>query len=283
MLFFDAAFALLLSLLAGVCTAVGGALVLAFGRFYQRKLSFALGLSAGVMIYVSFVELLGDAVASAGFIAANASFFGGMLVIAAIDFIIPHAYLSEKIGLNAGTYSPRARTDCVCREAWHGSRQGRRFGWRLRRQRLMLAGVFTAIGIAIHNFPEGLAVFLGASSNTGLGVALAIAIAIHNLPEGVAIAVPVYCASRSKSKAFLYSLAAGLAEPFGALLAFLFIAPFLTPALLAIALAFVAGIMVFISFDELLPLCFENCEEGHASILGIILGMLVMALSLHLL
>jgi len=295
MFFSDAAFPLLLSLIAGLCTAVGGAFVLLLGRFSHRSLAFALGLSAGVMIYVSFVELLGGAVASAGFVAANFAFFGGMLVIALIDFCVPHAYISERVGVNANACAPHASANCGCnggearaREGWRGrgewrGRGGPGFGRGLRRQRLMIAGVFTAIGIAIHNFPEGLTVFLGASSSAGLGVALAFAIAIHNIPEGVAIAAPVYCASKSKRKAFLYSLYAGLVEPLGALLGFLFLMPFLTPSFLSLALAFVAGIMVFISFDELLPLCFENCEGGHASILGIIIGMLVMALSLHLL
>ncbi len=290
MFFSDAAFPLLLSLIAGLCTAVGGAFVLLLGRFSHRSLAFALGLSAGVMIYVSFVELLGGAVASAGFVAANFAFFGGMLVIALIDFCVPHAYISERVGVSEGACAPHAKTNCSCGnaesgdESWRGrGRGGPGFGRGLRRQRLMIAGVFTAIGIAIHNFPEGLTVFLGASSSAGLGVALAFAIAIHNIPEGVAIAAPVYCASKSKRKAFLYSLYAGLVEPLGALLGFLFLMPFLTPSFLSLALAFVAGIMVFISFDELLPLCFENCEGGHASILGIIIGMLVMALSLHLL
>ncbi|OIO26802.1 hypothetical protein AUJ16_04605 [Candidatus Micrarchaeota archaeon CG1_02_60_51] len=284
MIFSDAAFPLLLALIAGLCTAVGGALVLLFGRFTQRGLAFALGLSAGVMIYVSFVELLGGAAESAGFVAANAAFFGGMLVIALIDFAVPHAYISERVGVSDSDCEPHATAECACPDDWRGrGRGGPGFGRGLRRQKLMLAGVFTAIGIAIHNFPEGLTVFLGATSDAGLGVALALAIAIHNIPEGIAIAMPVYCASRSKSKAFFYSLAAGLAEPFGAFIGFLFLMPFLTPAFLALALAFVAGIMVFISFDELLPLCFEHCEGGHSAIAGIIVGMLVMALSLHLL
>ncbi|MFH0971712.1 MAG: zinc transporter ZupT [Candidatus Micrarchaeota archaeon] len=291
MLLSDAAFPLLLALAAGLCTALGAALVLLFGRFTHRGLAFALGLSAGAMIYVSFVELLGSAIASAGFIAANVAFFGGMLVIALIDFFVPHAYICERVGVNASPCESHASANL----GWaggalngRGERRGRGrggpgFGRGLRQQKLMLAGVFTAIGIAIHNFPEGLTVFLGATSSAGLGLALAFAIAIHNIPEGIAIAMPVYCASKSKRKAFLYSLAAGLAEPFGAFLGFLFLMPYLTPAFLALALAFVAGIMIFISFDELLPLCFENCEGGHASIMGVIIGMLVMALSLHLL
>ncbi|MFH1750358.1 MAG: zinc transporter ZupT [Candidatus Micrarchaeota archaeon] len=288
MLLSEAAFPLFLALIAGLCTALGAALVLLFGRFTHRGLAFALGLSAGVMIYVSFVELLGSAIASAGFIAANAAFFGGMLVIALIDFAVPHAYICERVGMNASPCESHANLGWMGGTSnSRGERQGRGggqgFGRGLRQQKLMLAGVFTAIGIAIHNFPEGLTVFLGATSSAGLGLALAFAIAIHNIPEGIAIAMPVYCASKSKRKAFLYSLAAGLAEPFGAFLGVLFLMPFLTPSLLALALAFVAGIMVFISFDELLPLCFENCEGGHASILGIIMGMLVMALSLHLL
>jgi len=146
----------------------------------------------------------------------------------------------------------------------------------------MNAGIFTTLGIAIHNFPEGVAVFMSAMVDIKLGIALAIAVALHNIPEGIAVAMPIYYATKSKRKALWYSFLAGFTEPAGAVIALLVLMPFLTASILSMALAFVAGIMVFISLDELLPL---SCEDKgyHVSIAGFIVGMAVMATSLILL
>src|SRR4030042_1736845 len=148
-------------------------------------------------------------------------------------------------------------------------------------KKLMAAGIFTTLGIAIHNFPEGVAVFMSALANIKLGVALAIAIALHNIPEGIAVAMPIFYATKSRKKAFWYSFLSGFAEPAGAVIAILVLMPFLSPAVLSFSLAFVAGIMVFISFDELLPLSCQS-DGYHVSILGVITGMAIMAASLIL-
>lgn len=245
-------FPLLLTMIAGLSTGIGSLITYLIRKPAGWVLHFSLGLSAGVMVYISFVELLGSSVEKIGFIRANLGFFGGILFIMLIDFLIPHEYIEEHAG-------PRAAAS-----------------------RMKSAGILTAVGIAIHNFPEGLAVFMSAMADTRIGVALAVAIAIHNIPEGIAVAIPIYSATGNREKACLYSFLSGVAEPVGAVIGLLFLMPVLTPAVLALSLAVVAGIMVFISFDELLPLALGG-ETGHVSVLGVFTGMFVMAISLHLL
>jgi len=243
---------LLLTFLAGLSTGIGSLFAFFIKGEQRGWLFFSLGLSAGVMIYVSFVELLGTAVESSGFVAANMAFFAGILFIMAVDFLVPHEFIAERV-------HPEVKD-----------------------KKLLSAGTFAMIGIAIHNFPEGLAVFMSAMGDVRLGIALAFAIAIHNIPEGIAVAMPIYYATGSRKKAFWLSLLSGIAEPIGALIGIIFLRPFLNPTVLSLSLAFVAGIMVFISFDEILPLSYQD-EKGHLSMMGLILGMFVMALSLHLL
>lgn len=246
---------LLLSLLAGLATLVGGFIALVLKKYEKKYLGFFLGFSAGVMIYVSFVELLADAITKVGLLKGNIAFFSGVIFIMLLDFFIPHEYLQE--------YSCRGIT-------------------KSKEKKLMAAGVLTAFGIALHNFPEGAAVAFSSLSSVTLGISLALAIAIHNIPEGIAVAMPIYCASGSRKKAFLYALLSGISEPIGALIGLLILAPFLNAQILSLVLAFVAGVMVFISFDELLPLSLAN-QRRHVAVIGVFSGMLVMFLSLFLL
>lgn len=243
---------LLLTFLAGIFTVIGSLITFCIKDFKKSHLQFSLGLSAGVMIYISFVELLSSAIKNIGFLKANLAFFAGIFLVMLVDFLIPHEYLEERIKASGVD------------------------------EKLMKAGIFIALGIGIHNFPEGLAVFISSLDNIKIGIALAFAIALHNIPEGIAVAMPIFYATKSRSKAFWYSFLSGFAEPAAAVLALLILMPFLNPMILSLCLAFVAGIMIFISFDELLPL---SCSDKgiHISILGVILGMLLMALSLHLL
>ncbi|MFP4111848.1 MAG: zinc transporter ZupT [Candidatus Woesearchaeota archaeon] len=242
---------LLLSLIAGLFTSLGSLFAIFIKKFNRKFLTFGLGLSAGVMIYVSLVELLPDALEVIGFLPSNLAFFAGIGFILILDFIIPHDHILKNVNLSK------------------------------KHSKLLRAGTVAAIGIAIHNFPEGFAVILSSLSDIKLSISLAIAVAIHNIPEGFSIAMPIYYATGSRKRAFWYSFIAGIAEPVGALLGVLFLFAFLTPALLAYSLAFVAGIMVVISFDELLPLCF--CEgKDRSSLVGVVAGMFVMALSLYL-
>lgn len=148
--------------------------------------------------------------------------------------------------------------------------------------KLMRLGMFTALAIAIHNFPEGLATFTSAIRDPALGIAITVAIAIHNIPEGIAVSVPVYYATGSRKKAFALSFLSGLSEPVGAIIGYLILYPFFNDVIYGVLFAAVAGIMVFISLDELLPTAREY-GEAHLSIYGMVAGMMVMAISLLLL
>lgn len=257
---------LLLTLGAGLATGIGSAIAFFARRTNKRLLSFSLGLSGGVMVYVSFVELFQQANATlaaewgprAGGAVTVASFFAGILLIGIIDRLVP------------SVENPHEAHRVEEMEARPGN------------TKLMRMGLLTALAIGIHNFPEGIATFASAVDNVTLGVAIAVAIAIHNIPEGIAVSIPIYYATGNRRKAFLLSLLSGLAEPVGALLAYLVLMPFMTPTLMGCILAGVAGIMVFISIDELLPAAREY-GEAHTSIYGVVAGMALMAVSLLLL
>lgn len=241
--------AILLATLAGLATTLGSLISIFFKNPSPRFMAFTMGFSAGVMVLVSFVELLRQGISIIGFANAHVAFFAGMLAMFAIDYFIPHTYIME----------------------------GERDTGKLRKATLL-----TAIGIGIHNFPEGMATLAATLQDTGMGVAVAAVIAIHNIPEGIAVAVPVRASTGSARKAFFWSFLSGVSEPVGAIAAALFLAPVLTPALLAVMLCVVAGFMVFISFDELLPIA-QSYQAAHVAILGVISGMAIMAISLAML
>jgi len=259
--------ALGLTLLAGLSTGIGSLLALMVDHTNKKFLTMALGFSAGIMLYVSFVEIMPESGAIireemqeniAGWITTGA-FFGGMLFIWLIDQLVPDFENPHEMSM-IGTMNSAPSEEA----------------------RLHRMGIFTAVAIAIHNFPEGLAVFFSALSDQNLGVVIAATIALHNIPEGMAIAVPIYFATKSRMRAFSYSFLSGLAEPLGAIIGYALLKPFLTPVVFGSVLAGVAGIMVYISLDELLPAA-EEYGEHHIAISGLILGMVVMAVSLLLL
>jgi ZIP family zinc transporter len=265
-----------LTLFAGLSTGIGSALALFAKRTSTRFLSASLGFSAGVMIYVSFAEILVKARAAIvpvhGDVAASwlsvGGFFGGILLIAIIDRLIPsyeNPHEARPLGELQG-----------CVEGQTAQEQAARDG-----AKLMRMGVLAALAIAIHNFPEGLATFTAAMTDPAIGVSIAVAIAIHNIPEGIAVSVPIFYATGSRKKAFWYSFLSGLAEPVGAAIGFLILRAYFTPVVFGVLFASVAGIMVFVSLDELFPTAREY-GEGHLAIYGLILGMGVMALSLLL-
>ncbi len=294
-------FALGITLFAGLATGIGSIIAFTAKRTNYRFLSVSTGFSAGVMLYVSFVEILAKGQIALGrqygeywgaWINAGA-FFGGMLVIGLIDNLIPAAEnphetrtetetrpLHDQSGtLGAGHSAPRPDGPVITLGPHHETHH---------HHRLMRMGLFTALAIGIHNFPEGLATFFAALHEPKLGIAIALAVALHNIPEGISVSVPIFYATGNRRKAFLYSALSGLAEPVGAGIAWLVLllaaggsatAP--PPQLMGILFAGVAGIMVYISLDELLPTS-RAYGKGHDSLFGLIAGMLVMALSLLL-
>jgi ZIP family zinc transporter len=267
----DIAFAFILTLLAGLSTGIGSVIAYFIRKPETRYMSVIMGFSAGVMLYISFAELLSESFQKVGFLYANIGFFAGIAVIAVIDILIPHEYKQELLDEPDGGVADIAEPP----------RRHRR-GQRLKHSHLMRAGMLTALGIAIHNLPEGLAVFSsGITGDRTFGFLVAVAIALHNIPEGISVSMPIWEATGSRNKAFLYSFAAGLAEPFGALIGYAILFNFLTPTLIYSLLAFAAGIMVYISLDELLPTAHLFGKE-HDVIIGVIGGMVVMAVSIFL-
>lgn len=261
-------YAFALSLLAGLSTGIGSGLALLTKRTNTKFLAVMLGFSAGVMLYVSFVEifvqaretLVGQFGNFQGTSLTVLGFFTGIFAIGIIDRLIPDAENPHEMRTVEEINDPHTS------QAPHD-------------KALMRMGLFTGVAIAIHNFPEGLATLTAALANPQLGLPIAIAIAIHNIPEGIAVAVPVYFATGNKKKAFTLSFLSGLAEPVGALVGLVLILPFFSPTIFGFIFAAVAGIMVYISLDELLPSA-EKYGEHHLSIYGLIAGMIVMAVSL---
>ena len=266
-------FALLLTTLAGLSTGIGSTIAFFIRTPKYSYLAVALGFSAGVMIYISFTELLETAIGDVGFVRANIAFFVGIGLIALIDIFIPHEYEEERVA-QLNEYVGEIEQQEVLVPPQRATPP---------KSALMRSGVLIALGIAIHNFPEGLVTFCSAATgDVAFGIIIAIAIAIHNIPEGIAISVPIFYATGNRRKAFTYSFLSGIAEPVGALIGYGILFSFLTPALLSSMLAFVAGIMIFISLDEILPLAHRYGKE-HFVLVGLATGMLVMAVSLSLL
>ena len=259
------AIAFTLTLLAGLATGIGSLLALLARRTNTRFLSAALGFSAGVMVYVSFVEILADARATLvaelgrrpGGWATVLAFFAGIGLTALIDRLVPAAENPHEIHR---VEEMHRRPDA----------------------QLMRMGLLSAVAIALHNFPEGIATFVAALDSPRLGASIAAAVAIHNIPEGIAVAVPVFYATGSRARAFAWSFLSGLSEPVGALVAWLLLSGLPGNALKGVMFAAVAGVMVFISFDELLPTAREYGEH-HVAVYGLTAGMAVMAASLVLL
>lgn len=292
--------ALGLTVFAGMATAIGSVIAFTAKRTDYRFLSVATGFSAGVMLYVSFVEIFFKGVEALtghygdywGHWVNTASFFGGMLLIGLIDNLIPAAENPHEIHSEAETmplHNPSAPIPDFSRTIVTGAAQtDGTHDHSVHHRKLMRMGLFTALAIGIHNFPEGLATFLAALQDPSLGMAIAIAVALHNIPEGISVSVPIFYATGDRKKAFLYSVLSGLAEPLGAVIAYLGIRLFfggtegmVPPQVMGILFGGVAGIMVYISLDELLPTS-RAYGKGHDSLFGLVAGMLVMALSLLL-
>lgn len=263
--------AFLLTLFAGLSTGIGSAIAFFTKKTNTVFLAGSLGFSAGVMIYVSFVEILPHGMdyishsvdPKMGALYGTIAFFIGIMIAMIIDKLVPSAENPHEIK----TVEDMQESDSQSKDE---------------KAKLYRLGVFSALAITIHNFPEGIATFVAALSDPALGISIAVAVAIHNIPEGIAVSVPIYYATDSKAKAFKFSFLSGLAEPLGALIAYLILMPFLNDFILGIVFSLVAGIMIFISIDELLPAA-HRYGQHHVAIYGFIGGMALMAFSLIIL
>ncbi len=289
--FNDVLIAFALTLFAGLSTGVGSAIAFFAKKTNTKFLSVSLGFSAGVMIYISFVEIffkareiLSEEIGQQlGYLITIVAFFTGMILIAIIDKMVPALENPHELK-KVEDLQPETTVDHLHDErsmAIRNAEQQLKLGDQAKKNKLYRMGMMSAVAIAIHNFPEGLATFLTALQDIKLGLPIAIAIAIHNIPEGIAVSVPIYHATGSKRKAFKFSFLSGLAEPLGALVGFLILLPFMNAVVFGFLFASVAGIMVYISIDNLLPAAREY-GEPHLSLYGLMGGMALMALSLLL-
>lgn len=252
--------ALAVCVMAAAATIVGSLIVVRGSHSNPRLLAFGLAFSGGAMVYVSLVEIFNKSISSFGevfapkpaYTAATLAFFAGILLLAVIDRLIPNPHA----GLDPD--HPEAEST-----------------------RMHRVGLLTAAAITAHNFPEGLATFFATLDNPSVGLPLAIAIGVHNVPEGVSIAVPVYYATGSKKKAIGAAAISAIAEPAGAIIGYLLLAPFLSPSVFGAVFGVIAGVMVFLALDELMPEA-KRYSVGHEAPYGMIIGMSAMALSLVL-
>lgn len=238
----------LFSLIAGLSTSVGSLFILSFDQLTQQELASLIGFSTGVILYVSFIDLFFSSLQELSFPHANFMFFLGIGLMAGVDFLVPHRYKEEKLSTSDDNSSNMRKTSLV-----------------------------VALGIAIHNFPEGLATFFGTIKSFSLGVLLLVAVTLHNIPEGISITAPIYYATGNKKRAFLLTFLSGVAEPIGAILGCFILYRVCGDVLLNAILAFVAGVMIFISFDELLPISLYR-GEAHSSVATLFLGMFAIFL-----
>ncbi|MDH5560503.1 MAG: zinc transporter ZupT [Deltaproteobacteria bacterium] len=256
----------LLTLLAGMSTMIGASIAFFVNKSNKKFLSISLGFSAGVMIYISMAEILPEAKIilikefgkHLGIGYSVLMLFLGMLIMGLIDWLVPSEEnpheLRDYNGVGGKTVEINSK-------------------------RVQRTGILMAISIGIHNFPEGISTFITSIQDLKLGMAIAFAVAIHNIPEGISVSIPIFYATGSRKKAFYYSSLSGVSEVVGAFFAYFFLFSFLTPALFGMTLSLVSGLMIYISFDELLPAA-EEYGNHHLSLLGLIMGMLIMALSL---
>ncbi len=282
--------AFLLTLFAGLATGIGGVVIMFVKKFSPKFLSASLGFSAGVMILISLVELFGEARHSLGLLYGDKmgmlytllAFFGGMGIIALIDNLVPsyenpHEVNELTIEVHNSAIGDNANGNAAEMPKHKGTEESKTHN----PKKLLRLGILSSIVIAVHNFPEGLATFVSAMESPALGLSIAFAIALHNIPEGIAVAIPIYYATKSRLRAVMSATLSGLAEPLGGILGFLLLSSLVSDSLMGIILAGVAGIMVYISLDELLPTA-ESYGAHHVAIIGVIAGMAFMGFGMLL-
>lgn len=255
MIDYKSLFPLVLSLLAGLSTVLGAFIVFFSNSNNKRLITFALAFSAGVMITISLTDLYPSASDTLvkykghilGILLSILFMIIGFIIATLISHIIPEGRDKKPSNIDG--------SDSLYR-----------------------VGFVTMLALMLHNFPEGIATFISGYENRSLGIYIAMAISLHNIPEGISIAMPIYYSTNSKVKAFKYTLLSGIAEPIGALVAFLFLKPFINEIILAVSFALVSGIMLYIAFEELIP---ESRVYGYDFIylLSLVLGICIIPIS----
>lgn len=262
-----------LTLVVGLSMGVGSLLSFFIKEANKRFLALSLSFSAGIMIYVSFMAILPEGIElvegyigdEIGHTIGLMAFFGGMIMIAILEKFI-HTVGGDIHGHDHGHSHDHSH------DHGHNHSNG---------EHLSKLGIMSAIAIAIHNLPEGLAIFTAGLKDITLAIPIAAAVIMHNIPLSIAISVPIYYSTKSKRKAFLYTLLVGLCQPLGAIIGYLLLSNFFNDGFFGILYTIIAGIMVFVSLDELLPIS-QKYEDHHISVYGAIAGMIVMAISLSL-
>lgn len=262
--------AFVVSLLAGLATAIGGLLAVFTAVQRRSTLAFALAFAAGAMLTISTVEIVprgyrelsASLGTSAGLAATAGAFVLGGLIVLGIDKALPRSLNPADIAGGERSLSSAEREHNV---------------------RLMRSGVLVAGIVALHNVPEGLSTFLATLEDPTLGISLAVAVAIHNVPEGIAVAVPILAAASSRSRAFWWATFSGLAEPLGAVLGFLLLSLVIPDELFTLTFGLIAGMMVLISLRELLPAARRYQTRPIQTVAGLLAGAALMLLSLELL
>ncbi|XP_004486953.1 zinc transporter ZTP29 [Cicer arietinum] len=259
--------ALALSLVGGLSTSLGALFVIINPAPNLKMLGLLQGFAAGLMLSISFFDLAHNALNSLGFLKGNLWFFAGVIFFAVIANFIPEPTLTP--------------TSDVKNRKKKGDEGGKDI-MKKHRQQVLFSGIITAVGISLHNFPEGMAVFLGSMKGLRVGINLALAIALHNIPEGVAVALPVYFATQSKWQAFKLASLSGFAEPLGVIIVAYLFPSSLNPEILEGLLGSVGGVMAFLTLHEMLPLAFDYAGQKQ-SVKAVFFGMAFMSASLYFL
>lgn len=259
--------ALGLSLVGGLSTSLGALLVIINPTPNMKMLGLLQGFAAGLMLSISFLDLAHNAINSIGFLKGNLWFFAGVIFFAIIANFIPEPTIAPSSDVKTkGKKKDGDEKDLMKKH----------------RRQVLFSGVITAIGISLHNFPEGMAVFLGSMKGLRVGINLALAIALHNIPEGVAVALPVYFATQSKWQAFKLATLSGFAEPLGVIIVAYLFPSSISPEILEGLLGAVGGVMAFLTLHEMLPLAFDYAGQKQA-VKAVFLGMAFMSASLYFL
>jgi len=308
----DPWFALLLTCCAGLATTIGAAMAFCVNTNDNRVFAICLAISAGVMTYVSFVEILFKAAEKfqeAGygehdaFSLGTLVFFCGLVVSILIEMVAMCCFKRHSMenkafhhgsaqqvaqahqdpdqlarAISPDNQEQKVQASDVEVQMTQSGQQKPLSG--MERVNMLQMAAFSGAAIALHNFPEGLATFVATLEDPSFGVPMAFAIAIHNIPEGLAVAAPILKATNSKCKAFFWAFLSGMSEPLGGLLAWLVLKEIVGPVTFAILFGIIGGVMIHISFQKLLPTALKYDPENKYTAYSFFVGMAVMAASL---